>query len=122
MDVSPNSEFMNPDTPWGLPANFDWLAEQGRVSSPSGVCSSNSGTTAGNPCTENSECECGGRWLLASENADEEAFFTLATADSDHRRLPKDDNGGGGGGGKPNPPSPTPPVTPPSPELCGCLY
>jgi len=132
MDVHPDSEFMNQSTPWGLSANFDWLAEQGRVPSPSGVCSSNSGTTAGNRCSESSDCECGRRGLHASDNANEDAFLTLATADSDHRGLAKGDNGGGGGG-KPNPPSPTPPVTPlltatsapptnaPSSEPCGCL-
>ena len=139
MDVSPASEFMNPDTPWGLPANFDWLAEQGRVqpepeatsstSSPSGVCSSNSGITAGNPCAESSECQCGRRGLHASDN-DEEAFLALATVDSDHRGLPKDKDGSKGGGGNPNS-SPTSPVTPPpetstptdapSPEPCGCI-
>mmetsp|Transcript_13934 Transcript_13934/g.23703 ORF Transcript_13934/g.23703 Transcript_13934/m.23703 type:complete len:487 (+) Transcript_13934:102-1562(+) len=134
MDVSPTSEFMDPETPWGLPPNLDWLAEQGRVSSPSGVCSGNSGITAGNPCLESSECECG-RWLKASESDNDEAMLTLTKSDSGHRGLPKDDNkggGGGGGGGKPNP-SPTPPVTPvpttsaptdaPSPsDFCGCIY
>ena len=134
MDVSPTSEFMDPETPWGLPSNLDWLAEQGRVSSPSGVCSGNSGITAGNPCSESSECECG-RWLQASESDTEDAMLTLTKSDSSHRGLPKNDNkggGGGGGGGKPNP-SPTPPVTPvpttsaptdaPSPsDFCGCIY
>eukprot|EP00985_Skeletonema_marinoi_P031420 scaffold37687_cov185-Skeletonema_marinoi.AAC.1 len=134
MDVSPTSEFMEPETPWGLPSNLDWLAEQGRVSSPSGVCSGNSGITAGNPCSESSECECG-RWLQASESDNDEAMLSLTKSDSGHRGLPKDDNkggGGGGGGGKPNP-SPTPPVTPvpttsaptdaPSPsDFCGCVY
>lgn len=31
MDVTPNSYFMDPDNPWGLPKNFDWLAKEGRL-------------------------------------------------------------------------------------------
>ena len=145
IDSSPNSEFMNPSTPWGLPLTFDWLAEQGRTSSPTtaaptndptssptkqpskapttsdptssptaaaapGICSSNSGDTAGTPCHESSECQCGGRRMLQAEA-------------NQQRDLAK----GGNGGNKPNPPSPTPPVTPsptsaPSSEVCGCIF
>ena len=187
MDSNPNSDFMDPSTPWGLPMTFDWLAEQGRTGSDStssptkqpsmaptsdptpspttaapsskaptndptssptkqpskapttsdptsspttaaapGICSSNSGT-AGTPCHESSECQCGGRRLLqhdASENPNNDEA-------NQQRDLAKGGNGGNGGN-KPNPPSPTPPVTPapvtpaptsaPSPEVCGCIF
>ena len=128
---------MNPETVWGLPSNLDWLASQGRVSSLSGgVCSDNSGITAGNPCSESSECECG-RWLHASENDDEEVVLTSSKSDSSHRELPKDDKKGGGGGKQD--PAPTPPVSAPvtpaptpttsapqdaqtTSDSCGCVY
>lgn len=95
---------MKPETVWGLPSNLDWLAEQGRVSSLSGVCSDNSGITAGNPCSESSQCECG-RWLQTStsETDAEEVILTLSQSDPSHRGLPKDDKKGGEGGGKQNP-------------------
>jgi len=127
MDVGPASDFMNPEIAWGLPSNLDWLAEQSRVASPSGVCSSNSGITAGNPCSESGQCQCG-RWLQASANNDDgkkEAILTLSQSDSNHRALPKDKDKGEGGG-KPNP-APTPPVSAPdtpasSPsDFCGCI-
>lgn len=123
MDVSPGSEFMDPDIAWGLPSNLDWLADQGRVvASPSGVCSDNSGITAGESCSKNSQCQCG-RWLQASANNDdgnEEALLTLAQSDSNHRALPKDkDKDKGQGGGKPNP-APTPTASAPS-DFCGCI-
>jgi hypothetical protein len=112
-----------------LPSNLDWLAEQGRVSSISGVCSGNSGITAGNPCSESSQCECG-RWLQTStsETDAEEVILTLSQSDPSHRGLPKD-NKKGGGGGKQNPvPSLSPVSAPATPapasksDFCGCVY
>ena len=128
MDVSPASQFMKPETVWGLPSNLDWLAEQGRVSSISGVCSGNSGITAGNPCSESSQCECD-RWLQTStsETDTEEVILTLSQSDPSHRGLPKDDKKGGGGG-KQNPvpsrPVSAPPTPAPAPksDFCGCVY
>eukprot|EP00986_Skeletonema_menzelii_P015218 scaffold11304_cov135-Skeletonema_menzelii.AAC.4 len=130
MDVSPASQFMNPETVWGLPSNLDWLAEQGRIiSSPSiGVCSGNSGITAGNPCSESSECECG-RWLQTRSDNNHEVVLALTKSDPSHRGLPKEDKKGGGGGGKQDP-APTPPVSAPvtpaptstTSTFCGCMY
>ena len=31
MDVTPGSLFMDSNNPWGLPKNFDWLAEEACV-------------------------------------------------------------------------------------------
>jgi len=122
MDVSPGSEFMDPETAWGLPSNLDWLAAQGRVvASSSGVCSDNSGITAGEPCSKSSQCQCG-RWLQASANSDgsEETLLTVAQSDSNHRALPKDkDKDKGGDGDKPNP-APTPPPAADE-DFCGCI-
>ena len=126
MDVSPASQFMKPETVWGLPSNLDWLAEQGRVSSICGVCSGNSGITAGNPCSESSQCECG-RWLQTStsETDAEDVILTLSQSDPSHRGLPKDDKKGGGGKQNPVPslsPVSAPPTPAPKSHFCGCVY
>lgn len=118
MDLNPASEFMDRDTAWGLPSNLDWLAEQGRVvaasASPSGgVCSDNSGITAGEPCSESSQCQCD-RWLQAgasNDDGNEEVLLTSAQSDPNHRALPKDKDKGEGGGKSDAAPS----------DFCGCI-
>ena len=134
MDVSPLSDFMDEATVWGLPQNFDWLAEQGRdtttlYSPSSGVCSANSGNTAGDSCTSSSDCQCNRRQLNTSQSSNEDVVLMLATNDSAHRGLKKDKKDKGGD--KNNPVAPAPPVTlspttssptyAPSSDFCGCV-
>lgn len=46
MDVTPNSYFMDPDNPWGLTKNFDWLAKEGRLMNSDDAQSSTASTTS----------------------------------------------------------------------------